>query len=942
MKPQVFPPRGRGPLFIGFGGIRTAYVLVALLALQVLQLPTSKAASPIDARSYTIRDLKVTPTTIYALNNAGQVLMESGGALVRVSPGGAKSVVMKGASGPFFLNNAGVVAGNGYTPPNRPDIPNGPFIWDGGTRAVCEKTGLACIQNQILGLNDGGDILLIAEGRYFDIVTQAFNPTGIGWGTGKGTQTFEYVISAPINNKRHIAASRQIRWNNPGNPPPSSDPLCCSWNNALAHTLHLLSGEMPAWDASPLSGRGKTIAINDNDRVLGYVYKTDLTAIRQQVVFWDGAIGQSAPARVLAETGVPLGLSNSQILYRNGQDGKDYVWDDKNGAREVWSRVLNADPLKSKAAGFKAAAINDRGVIVGSATVNGKSTTILLIPDTQPNFFEVEYVDPVDGLLSKGAFKTDVSILATQGRPVEGVAADGAAELLVRIKGGAVGDKLVVGINAAKSKCWSDLDFNASEMDVCGGLSEDLAKAPYSKTVIATVRQTSSGPTAFVRYRAPVDFSWNPEDKVLKSREVKLMLTMQGRGDFEQPIPIIVARPLLIFTHGLWATDGDLGDLTALGGFKDLYSTAVLNYGYPVTIVSSIPQIRWYDGWIGGLTSELPFYPQGSSLGVRHAALSIQEKIANEHQRYRLGANALSLALASRKVDAVGHSMGALSIKYLTSLENYRSFSKHTVGDGSIHKFISVGGPHLGSPFAAALDYWGEENADNACLAGWAGVSGLYAFRDCAVCVDARSSQMPKSLQTRGYIGPGAIGDLRGNADGSLGAVSELVSDLQLIRRKAKIRTSYVAGRLPPEIFDAFDQPATIAREFPGDPIALDFPNDDAPRIKQTVSLRVVPWFDCRESPFAQAFRSRVEFVRLMSGESDGIVTVRSQLNGIESGSPGVTVVDGVAHSDWTRDKLYRVQSAPDLVGSELDIRVSGIINNIINMPLTGDAYTDK
>jgi uncharacterized membrane protein len=111
--------------------------------------------------------------------------------------------------------------------------------------------------------------------------------------------------------------------------------------------------------------------------------------------------------------------------------------------------------------------------------------------------------DPVPDLLSGGTGVTsDSNLLATKGQIVQGVAADGVTQAVLRITAGNVGDQFILALlNDQTPSVQSNLP------DEDGALGNPGDTTFFRSTVTETAQATSAGPMAFAVYRAPVDFA---------------------------------------------------------------------------------------------------------------------------------------------------------------------------------------------------------------------------------------------------------------------------------------------------------------------------------------------------------------------------------------------------------------------------------------------------
>jgi hypothetical protein len=115
------------------------------------------------------------------------------------------------------------------------------------------------------------------------------------------------------------------------------------------------------------------------------------------------------------------------------------------------------------------------------------------------------------------------------------------------------------------------------------------------------------------------------------------------------------------------------------------------------------------DGLPAG-TSTLPDYslsplplpqPRASSLGFAYNAPNVMKEVSDVVRALASGANPLGVPVAAVQADVVGHSMGGDIVRYMPFLPNFLALENY--GAGPIHKLITIGTPHLGSPLAVDL-----------------------------------------------------------------------------------------------------------------------------------------------------------------------------------------------------------------------------------------------
>ena len=158
-------------------------------------------------------------------------------------------------------------------------------------------------------------------------------------------------------------------------------------------------------------------------------------------------------------------------------------------------------------------------------------------------------IDPVDsGFLTLypngAAISTDTDVLASGGTIVQGAAADGVTQVLVRIPAANEGETFNLSLQ--------DEDGSATDVGAIGGLFR-LGDSPLNAASALTVNavDTTEGPMAFAAYLAPTDFRHNTSDDNIPNRVVSLGIKEISRS--VRTLPIYIVRPPVFLIHGLWS-----------------------------------------------------------------------------------------------------------------------------------------------------------------------------------------------------------------------------------------------------------------------------------------------------------------------------------------------------------------------------------------------------
>jgi len=355
-------------------------------------------------------------------------------------------------------------------------------------------------------------------------------------------------------------------------------------------------------------------------------------------------------------------------------------------------------------------------------------------------------IDPVvAGLLSGSSVTTNVnSIAAANTGLVQGAAADGTTQVVLRIPATSVSQAITVTV-INDSGAPSTSVANDGGLMQLGGSTSSLAGSVNLSAVT-----TSAGAEAFAIYRGPVNFTRSSQDNTRTTRSVSLQIA--PAGGTTSSVAVTVARPPVVLVHGLW------GNASSFNNFTPLITDANFNVSRAV-----------YANAITGITSTTPTFSssvdssiEANSLGFAYNAPSVLAQISNFISAYRTSAN-----VASVKADIVAHSMGGDVARTMFLLAGF--LSNTTFGAGPINKLITIATPHLGTPVAADL---------------------LASNNNCARNVLASDGDIAlQSVTFSGQTVDGAVYDLEGNGFGA--GLSTALSNLQ---HTQPFPTAYIAG----------------------------------------------------------------------------------------------------------------------------------------------------
>jgi hypothetical protein len=179
---------------------------------------------------------------------------------------------------------------------------------------------------------------------------------------------------------------------------------------------------------------------------------------------------------------------------------------------------------------------------------------------------------------------------------------------------------------------------------------------------------------AFAVYHAPIDFArpptnggvdpnTGPDAKALK-RNVAVQIQS---GAITQTQQIVIARPPVLFIHGLWSSQDT---------WSDFYSG----------LSSALPGIGTYRVDYSDFNGESVDYNTPFSL-LQTVSFLTDFKTKNQ--------------VSAAQLDFIVHSMGGLISNDMPTVPLFRS--RQSYGQGYIHKLITIDTPYKGSPFATGL-----------------------------------------------------------------------------------------------------------------------------------------------------------------------------------------------------------------------------------------------
>jgi pimeloyl-ACP methyl ester carboxylesterase len=366
--------------------------------------------------------------------------------------------------------------------------------------------------------------------------------------------------------------------------------------------------------------------------------------------------------------------------------------------------------------------VNNSGVMAAWGVYDGNSSGLIA---------QAVMVDPVTDLLAGPAIIKDTlpngpDLLATSGTPVQGIAADGVTEVVLRLPANNAGDQFTLQLFNDQ---YPTASLGSPNEDGALGFTGDTVFSQSQITVTAKAT-TKSGPMAFAVYRAPLDFvrpsgshaqksvtcnGATGSDSQLACRAVTIKV--QGPSS-STTFNVMIVRPPVMLIHGLW---GDQRD------FAQFLSDPTTHIGDP----------RFFQGFLAytqlvgnNITATDPTYSSGlvsairaNSMGFQFNVPTVMEQMYEQLLSFKGGFNTISAPIAAVQADLIAHSMGGTIIRTVAAQGNFLRDDNFAQGD--VHKLITIDTPHLGSPLASQL-LFGDINS---CVRGVLAYEGDISLR---------------------------------------------------------------------------------------------------------------------------------------------------------------------------------------------------------------------
>jgi pimeloyl-ACP methyl ester carboxylesterase len=317
-------------------------------------------------------------------------------------------------------------------------------------------------------------------------------------------------------------------------------------------------------------------------------------------------------------------------------------------------------------------------------------------PPPTPTPCSVSYplmIDPVaSNLLGGSGVTQNASAVASAANPsyVSGAAADGVTQVIVEVPTGQPGDSVQLTL----------LNENGQQDSVAndGGLFPLVGGSPGSAASSLTLQAqaTSGSPMALAVWRAPANYYRGTQDATTVERHLTLQAQCTNAAGAPATVSqgISTTRPPVLLVHGLWGSPSDWHN----------FSPTVQNN---LDMWNILDQERAnYKLAVSGVTSTSPSYNSPPAVYYQNAfgfaynaptILSATQHLLADYER--------NYGVAAVQADVVAHSMGGNIVRVMPTLTTGPApfASQSNYGLGPVHKLITIGTPHQGTPLAVDL-----------------------------------------------------------------------------------------------------------------------------------------------------------------------------------------------------------------------------------------------
>ena len=304
---------------------------------------------------------------------------------------------------------------------------------------------------------------------------------------------------------------------------------------------------------------GKFTAVSGDGKVAGgELQDLDLVSKAEKCALWSSDSGfqfiseltelNGCVVRDLNYNGTIAVLGHYlQTTYRG------FLWDEEMGFRDLrdalalefgyYAQVQDIETMS-------ALTISDNGSWIGGSAIlaNGGGTKAWIA-----RIQSWDIVDTVPELLDGDQVTTDFETLATKGRPVTAISADGVSQIVARIW---VGSNYSLPTTVELVDENGQPPANPGELGSLAPIDLDAFNSNASSVAIDVV-PTSIGNMLFIKYRAPENFvraSNETADEAAKERKVTLKFNYPTGAS--EDIPLTIVRPPVLLIHGTFSNPG--------------------------------------------------------------------------------------------------------------------------------------------------------------------------------------------------------------------------------------------------------------------------------------------------------------------------------------------------------------------------------------------------
>ncbi|MFB3778512.1 MAG: esterase/lipase family protein [Bryobacteraceae bacterium] len=468
---------------------------------------------------------------------------------------------------------------------------------------------------------------------------------------------------------------------------------------------------------------------------------------------WDDACFGTDPARCRKQWATSISASSGGLIYQDS-GLVDSTLLPGQAEWTAWCYSWMCTYYRGSVVALDTSALTESGSVDLTFTMTASGAggdmgslwyvgTIVLTPG-------VEILDPVPDLISGTGVVTHPETLARMGKLVIGVAADGAARVVLRIPANLVGEDLTITL-------LNDLGQASSSTEADGRLTT-IEGVDSGGQLQVTAVDTSQGPLAFAIYRPPTNFSRSGQDDNAERRHLSFRIDSLDVEGFTQTVAFDLLRPPVVLVHGLWGDPVDWNGFTPfINDSRFFIRRATYNYPLAGLVAGSVP----------GYSASVRNRARTNALGFAFNAPLVESQIEKAIIEFR-EVNAVAAAQA----DVVAHSMGGTVARTLENLDDFTDWE--SFGIGNIHKLITIGTPHLGSPLATQLI-----QVDNTCTRNVLAMNKSVSF-------------FTADLSGVGTV-RGGVGDLQG--DGWGGGLSTALAGIQNANGH-EVPTAMIAGTM--------------------------------------------------------------------------------------------------------------------------------------------------